>query len=40
MAPIIYKAEGQKLASSLYEETLDELSFADVRGVLAGVTKA
>jgi len=39
MAPIVYKSLGQRLASSLFEETLDELSFAGVRDILAGLPK-
>jgi len=39
MAPIVYKSEGQRIASSLFEETLDELSFAGVRDILAGLSK-
>ena len=39
MAPIVYKPEGQRIASSLFEETLDELSFAGVRDIVAGLSK-
>ncbi|RSM03602.1 hypothetical protein CDV31_010399 [Fusarium ambrosium] len=34
MAPIAYKTEGLRLAKQLYEETLDELSFAGVRDII------
>ncbi|KAI8650134.1 hypothetical protein NCS56_01465300 [Fusarium sp. Ph1] len=34
MAPIVYKTEGLRLAKQLYEETLDELSFAGVRDII------
>lgn len=39
MAPIIYKPEGQRIAKKLWEELLDELSFAGVRDVLNGLKK-
>lgn len=39
MAPIVYQSEGQRIASSLFEETLDELAFAGVRDILAGLVK-
>jgi hypothetical protein len=34
MTPIVYKPEGLRLSKQLYEETLDELSFAGVRGIV------
>jgi hypothetical protein len=34
MAPIVYKSEGLRFAKQLYEETLDELSFAGVRDTI------
>lgn len=34
MAPIVYKPEGQRIQKELFEETLDELSFAGARGIL------
>ncbi|KAJ4325899.1 hypothetical protein N0V84_003285 [Fusarium piperis] len=34
MVPIVYKSEGLRLAKQLYEETLDELSFAGVRDII------
>lgn len=37
---MLYKPEGQRLAKKLYEETLDELSFANVREILAGMAKS
>ncbi|KAL8794099.1 MAG: hypothetical protein Q9195_003284 [Heterodermia aff. obscurata] len=40
LAPLIYKPEGQQLAASLFEETLQEFEFADVREKLAGFSKA
>ncbi|KAA8652360.1 uncharacterized protein ATNIH1004_001264 [Aspergillus tanneri] len=39
MAPIIYKPEGQRIAKKLWQELLDELSFAGVRDVLKGLKK-
>lgn len=39
MAPIVYKSEGQRLAKSVFEETMDELSFAGVKEIIAGVSK-
>ncbi|KAK0389599.1 hypothetical protein NLU13_3174 [Sarocladium strictum] len=36
LAPVLYTAEGQRLAERLYEETLDELSFAKVRELVGG----
>lgn len=38
MAPIVYKPEGQRIAKLLWEETLDEFSFAGVRDVIDGIT--
>ncbi|CAF9939782.1 MAG: hypothetical protein HETSPECPRED_001893 [Heterodermia speciosa] len=40
LAPLIYKPEGQQLAASLFEETLQELDFAGVREELGGLSKA
>lgn len=34
MPPIIYGPEGQHIAKLLYEETLNEMSFAGVRDIL------
>ena len=34
MAPIVYKPEGQRIAKLLWEETMEELSFARVRDIL------
>lgn len=34
MSPLVYKREGLHLAKQLYEETLDELSFAGVRDII------
>ena len=39
MAPIVYKPEGQRIANSLFEETLDEFSFAGVKDIVAGLSK-
>ncbi|KAI0879963.1 NAD(P)-binding protein [Annulohypoxylon maeteangense] len=39
MPPIIYKPEGLRLAKQLYEETLDELSFAGLRDIINQVSK-
>ncbi|KAI1771737.1 hypothetical protein F4818DRAFT_428903 [Hypoxylon cercidicola] len=40
MPPIAYTSEGLRLEKKLYEETLDELSFAKVRGIVDEVSKA
>ncbi|KAG9496324.1 hypothetical protein J7337_012910 [Fusarium musae] len=37
MAPTVYQAEGKEVAERLYEETLEELSFAGVRQIIEGV---
>lgn len=34
MAPIIYKPEGERIAKKLWDELMDELSFAGVRDVI------
>ncbi|KAI8650805.1 hypothetical protein NCS57_01415400 [Fusarium keratoplasticum] len=34
MSPLVYKSEGLRLSKQLYEETLDELSFAGVRDII------
>ena len=34
MTPIIYTEEGQKISEKLWEETLAELSFANVGDIL------
>lgn len=39
MAPIVYTAEGQRLAKRLYEETLDELTFAGVKDIVDEISK-
>lgn len=39
MAVIVYKPEGLRLAKQLYEETLDELSFAGVSDIIDGISK-
>ncbi|KAI0869420.1 NAD(P)-binding protein [Hypoxylon argillaceum] len=38
-SPIIYKPEGQKLAEVLWQETMDELSFAGVDGILKSFSR-
>ncbi|KAI0844100.1 NAD(P)-binding protein [Daldinia vernicosa] len=40
MAVIVYKPEGQRLSKQVYEETLDELSFAGVRDIVNEISKA
>ncbi len=40
MAVIAYKPEGLRLAKQLYEETLDELSFAGVRSIVDEISKS
>jgi NAD(P)-dependent dehydrogenase (short-subunit alcohol dehydrogenase family) len=37
MAPVIYSQDGRALAASLWEELLDELAFADARGIVQGL---
>ncbi|VUC25192.1 unnamed protein product [Clonostachys rosea] len=39
LAPIVYTKEGRKLANDLWEETLDELSFASVRDIITALEK-
>jgi hypothetical protein len=39
MAGIVYRPEGQRLARQLWEETLGELEFAAVRGILEEMLK-
>lgn len=34
MAPLAYKSEGTRIAKMLFEETMKELSFADVEGIV------
>ena len=36
---MLYTPEGQKIADRLWEETMRELAFADVEGVLKGMKK-
>ncbi|PFH62261.1 hypothetical protein XA68_14392 [Ophiocordyceps unilateralis] len=36
MAPLVYKAEGNHLSKQLWDETMDELSFAHVRTLIEG----
>lgn len=40
MAPIIYEPEGPYLAEKLYEETLDEFSFAGARNIVDQISKS
>ena len=40
MAPFVYQPEGQRVAKQLYEETLNELSFAGVRDIVEGPSKS
>jgi len=37
MAPIIYTPEGERIAKKLWDELLDELSFAGVRDILSAL---
>lgn len=37
MAPVIYKPEGERLAKKLWEESLNELSFAGVHDIIRGL---
>jgi len=39
MAPIIYKPDGQRLSKLLWEETMEEFSFAGVREIMDGLSK-
>jgi len=34
MAPIVYKAEGQRIAGQLWQETMDDLAFAHVAEIV------
>ncbi|KFA71439.1 hypothetical protein S40288_04298 [Stachybotrys chartarum IBT 40288] len=34
MPPLVYQPEGRRIAELLYEETLDEMSFAGARGII------
>ncbi|KAH8588212.1 retinol dehydrogenase 12 [Bisporella sp. PMI_857] len=34
MAPIVYKVEGQKIAAQLWQETMDDLAFANVTDII------
>ncbi|KAI8965608.1 NAD(P)-binding protein [Daldinia sp. FL1419] len=40
MAAILYKPEGLRLSKQVYEETLDELSFAGVRDIISEISKS
>lgn len=39
MAAIIYKPEGERIAKKLWEELMDELSFAGVRDIIRGLER-
>ena len=39
MAPIVYKPEGQRIAKLLFQETLDEFSFAGAKEIVARLSK-
>lgn len=39
MAPIIYKPEGEQIAKKIWDELLEELSFAGVRDIIHGIEK-
>lgn len=34
MAPIIYKTQGKRIASQLWQETMDDLAFAHVADIV------
>jgi hypothetical protein len=34
MAPLVYKAEGKKIAKVLWDETMNELAFANIAEVI------
>ncbi|KAI2618202.1 NAD(P)-binding protein [Hypoxylon sp. NC1633] len=40
MAPIVYKPEGLRIAKQVYDETLDELSFAGVKEIVNELSKS
>jgi hypothetical protein len=39
MAPLIYQPEGKRIAKQLWEELLDELSFAGVQDIVLKLEK-
>ncbi|KAM0426457.1 hypothetical protein ACHAPT_008148 [Fusarium lateritium] len=39
MSPLVYQSEGLRLSKQLYEETLDELSFAGVKDIIGDLSK-
>jgi hypothetical protein len=39
MAPIIYKPEGLRIAKLLWQETMQELSFAGVEEIIEGLSE-
>ncbi|KAI0179260.1 NAD(P)-binding protein [Hypoxylon sp. FL1284] len=39
LAPIIYTPEGEKISKQLWRETMDELAFANVEGILKGISE-
>ncbi|OTA98012.1 hypothetical protein M426DRAFT_326314 [Hypoxylon sp. CI-4A] len=39
MAPILYTPDGERISEQLWKETLDELSFADVEGILSSISE-
>lgn len=39
MPPLLYKPEGLRLSKQLYDETLEELSFAGIREIIDEMSK-
>lgn len=38
MAPIVYKPEGKKIASQLWQETMEDLAFAHVADIVKSLS--
>jgi hypothetical protein len=39
LAQIIYTAEGKKISEQLWKETMEELAFANVKGILKTISE-
>lgn len=39
MAPLVYKAKGEKIAKQLWKETLDELAFAKAAEIIESLSE-
>lgn len=40
MAPLVYTSEGDEIAKRLWNETMDELSFAGVKAILEEMSES